>query len=82
MARPIFVLGRNRSGTKWLTNLIANHPDVYCVQSESHGGVIETNLFDRADTSFGNPAIAENYIAFMAWFEQTDFFLLLQFGAG
>ena len=29
--RPIFVIGLNRSGTKWLSNELAKHPQIACV---------------------------------------------------
>ncbi|MCK4320989.1 sulfotransferase [candidate division WOR-3 bacterium] len=40
MASPIFVIGKNRSGTKWLSNVIANHKDVACIQHELFGGIL------------------------------------------
>ncbi|MFW6008127.1 MAG: hypothetical protein ACOCP8_02575 [archaeon] len=40
----IFVIGKNRSGTKWLSNTVANHKDVFCVQRPGAGGILETNL--------------------------------------
>ncbi len=43
---PIFIVGTNRSGTKWLSNILANHPDVAAVQTERTLGIVETYMFD------------------------------------
>jgi hypothetical protein len=42
--KKIVVLGQNRSGTKYLTNLIASAFDLACVQCAEHGGLIESNI--------------------------------------
>ena len=68
------VVGRERSGTKWLTNLIANHPEISCVQAVIHGGVLETNLLDRMESVFGSFAIKENRIGFNHCMQQTVFY--------
>ncbi len=70
----IIVLGKERSGTKWLTNLIANHPDVACVQSEIHNGVLETNVFNNMPVLFGDLKNPDNWLGFLACFSQTYFF--------
>ena len=72
----IMVIGRERSGTKWLTNLIANHPQIACVQSSVHGGVLETNLLDKMEKLFGSLAIEENRIGFNLCMKETAFFKL------
>lgn len=36
MHRAIFVVGCPRSGTSWVTTLIASHPDVVMVPAETH----------------------------------------------
>ena len=77
--KRIVVLGRERSGTKWLTNLIANHSDVACIQSHAHGGVLETNLWQKTDDMFGSFSVKENRQAFNAVFKQTTFFELTKF---
>ena len=70
----IMVIGRERSGTKWLTNLIANHPSIACVQSATHGGVLETNLLERMELTFGSFAVKENRIGFNLCMQQTAFY--------
>jgi hypothetical protein len=74
MAQPILVIGRNRSGTKWLSNIIANHEDVASVQRPGAGGILETNLFSHVADAFGDPGIDENYLGFLAFFSKTNFF--------
>lgn len=76
MVKPILVVGRNRSGTKWLSNSIANHPDVACVQRPGAGGILETNLLSYMPRLFGNLSIDENYYGFITCFAQTNFFKL------
>jgi hypothetical protein len=75
MLKPVFVIGKNRSGTKWLSNILANHPNVACVQGEEFGGIIETNLFHTFPEAFGNLKKVENYCAMASCFSKTSFFL-------
>jgi len=76
MAKPIFVIGRNRSGTKWLSNLIGNHPDVACVQRPGAGGILETNVFTTMPAVFGDLSVDENYLGMAVCFARTNFFRL------
>jgi len=71
---PIIVVGKNRSGTKWLSNLLANHSRVAAVQSELHNGVLETNFFGVMQETFGDVRRVENYIAMVEAWAHTDFF--------
>jgi hypothetical protein len=78
MGAGIFVVGRNRSGTKWLANSISNHPDVASIQS-SRGhrtGVLEANLFQHFPAIFGDLSIDDHYYAFLASFKHSNYFLL------
>jgi len=72
--RPIFLVGSNRSGTKWLSNLICQHPEVAGIQSGIHHGIIETNLFDVMPKKF-DLAYTDDYIGFVEIFSETDFFI-------
>ena len=74
MAQPIFVVGRNRSGTKWLSNILANHSDIACVQHERSGGILETNAFRNCPDVFGDLSINDNYYGFLAFFLKSNFF--------
>ena len=60
---PILVIGKNRSGTKWVSNLLANHSSIRAVQAPQHGGIIETNFFGMMQQVFGDIGRVENYIA-------------------
>ncbi|MBA7629902.1 hypothetical protein ES703_37409 [subsurface metagenome] len=55
MASPIFVIGKNRSGTKWLSNVIANHKDIACIQHELFGGILEANVISRMPKTIKAP---------------------------
>ena len=73
--RPIFVLGRNRSGTKWLSNILSNHPDVASLCREGAGGIVEVNELSNPYL-FGDLGVIENKMAFLAFFEKTNYFKL------
>lgn len=76
MASPIFVIGKNRSGTKWLSNVIANHKDIACIQHELFGGILEANVISRMPKIFGDLSYDGNFIGFVECFSQTSFFKL------
>jgi len=58
--KEIIVFGINRSGTKFLTNLIAASFDFSCIQSNEHGGVIESNIHSYYANNFpGNLTVEE-----------------------
>jgi hypothetical protein len=76
-AQPVFVIGKNRSGTKWLSNLIANHPYAACIQREGAGGILEDDIFSSIPDVFGSLSIEENYLAFLACYSQNNGFLLM-----
>jgi hypothetical protein len=74
-ATPILVVGRNRSGTKWLSNVLLNHPAIAGVQAEGHAGIVETTLFGTMERLVdGDLRSTENYIAFLLLWSATDFF--------
>lgn len=77
MAKPIFVIGKHRSGTKWLSNTIAAHKDIACILHEHHFGILEvSDVFERMPLIYGDLSIAENCIGFIEYYGQTDFFVL------
>lgn len=78
MTKQIFVIGKNRSGTKWLSNTIANHTEVSCIQRPGAGGILETNLFFNMPTLFGDLSIDDNYFGFLACFAKTNFFKITE----
>ena len=70
--RPVLVVGQIRSGTKWLSNLLCNHPLIAGVQSERTLGIIETNMFDRMQTKFDLRS-ADDYVGFIELWRHTEF---------
>lgn len=73
MITPIILIGMNRSGTKWASNILCTHEEVIGVQSDSHGGILETNLFGAMQDKFdlSNP---DEYVGFLEMWAKTDFF--------
>lgn len=72
-ATPILVIGMNRSGTKWLSNILCNHPDVIGVQSERARGILETNMFGTMQTKF-DLSSPDDYVGFLKLWSFSDFF--------
>jgi len=77
MIKKIFVIGKNRSGTKWLSNTIANHQKIACIQRPGAGGILETNIINRMPNIFGTLKKDNNFIGFIECFSQTNYFKLL-----
>lgn len=44
---PVFILGLQRSGTTWIGNLLAAHPQVAAVVDERHRGIHESVFFSH-----------------------------------
>lgn len=70
--QPIFVVGLNRSGTKWLSNELSRHPRIACVLSEKTG-IRETNMFRGFGRKFDLSRFDE-FIALVELWSATDFF--------
>jgi len=75
--KKIFIIGKDRSGTKWLSNIIANHDKIACVQRPGAGGILETNIIYRMPNIFGDLKKENNFIGFIELFSKTNFFKLL-----
>jgi len=79
MAKPIFVVGRPRTGTTWLGNLIGQHSNVACVHRNNETGkygIAESAYFSHIADKFGDLAIANNLIRLIEVFCNSDFFEL------
>ena len=72
--KSIIVIGMNRSGTKWLSNILCNHSDVIGIQYEKAYGILETNMFGVMQKKFGDISTIERYIGFIELWAQTNFF--------
>lgn len=71
--KKIFVIGRDRSGTKWLSNLLANHNGISAVQREGAGGILESNVLRNYDKIF-DLTNREDRSAFEILFKQDNFY--------
>jgi hypothetical protein len=74
MINPVLIIGNNRSGTKWLSNMLLNHPEIAGVQHVAHDGIIETEIFSTLPFVFGPLDMLENRIGFIECFAATDYF--------
>lgn len=73
---PIFVLGLQRSGTTWLANVLASHPDIVAAQSEDHFGVHESIYFSHFARAFPDLTSDESFRQYVDAFTTSDYYLL------
>lgn len=76
MAKPIFIVGTNRSGTTWLGNLLASHPSVAVIQHEEHHGIHESAYFSHVYNRYGDLSDRVNYLEFVEAIGASDYFKL------
>jgi hypothetical protein len=81
-ATPIFVLGRHRSGTTWLSNVIAAFPDVYTPMHEVHRGIHESAYFSHLVPYCNAGRTQTDLLAIKHLFERSDYFLLTGLSEG
>lgn len=74
--QAIFVLGAQRSGTTWVSNLLSGHSRVACIESEDHHGIHESIFFSHFMSEFGDLSIACNWERFADAFGKCDYFAL------
>lgn len=72
-SRSIWVAGLNRSGTKWVSNLLSNHNQVASIQHEIHGGILESPLIDIMPQVAGDLSIDREYERFVDVFARSDY---------
>ena len=80
--RPIFVFGRHRSGTTWLSNVIASSPEVFAPSHELHRGIHESAFFSHLVRFCNGGRTAADLLAIKELFERSDFFLLTGLAEG
>lgn len=71
-SQAVFVVGLNRSGTKWLSNELSAHPQIACVLSEKTG-IRETNLFRCFGRKFDLEKF-DDFVGMVELWSATDFF--------
>ena len=76
MALPVFVIGRNRSGTTWLANQLCEHPRIAGVQHERHHAIHESAYFGWIDGRYGDLSERVNHAEFVEVMAASDFFRL------
>ena len=76
MPKPLFVVGKHRSGTTWLGNLLLDHPQVAGIQHEKHQGIHESAFFSHVDGRYGDLQVFSNFAEFAAVIAQSDYFQL------
>ena len=80
--KPIIVIGMHRSGTKWLSNILCNHPEIIGLQRDrvreegASGGAMESNVLGRIQGMFGDLSRPDDYIGLIEFWSQTDLFKL------
>lgn len=73
---PIFVVGKHRSGTTWVTNILASHPDVFTPAHEIHKGQCESAFFSSLVRYCRWGRHEQDRLALRAIFECSDFYHL------
>ncbi len=76
MPSPIFVLGKQRSGTTWLANQLCEHESIAGVQHPRHFGIHESAYFSSVLGRYGDLRIRQNYIEFVEVMSASDYFQL------
>jgi hypothetical protein len=76
MPRPLFVIGKHRSGTTWLSNLLLSHPEIAGVEHSAHKGIHESAFFSHVQGRFGDLHVFNNHVECSAVLAQSDYFRL------
>lgn len=79
---PIFVLGRHRSGTTWLSNALASLPEIFVPAHERHWGVHESAFFSHLVRYCDHGRTDADLRAIKCLFERSDFFSLSGLATG
>ncbi|MHC5100399.1 MAG: sulfotransferase family protein, partial [Planctomycetota bacterium] len=81
MPTPLFILGKHRSGTTFLSNLLMDHPKIAAIfwvskKDNLIGGIAESGFFQYIDGRYDNLESYENYIEFASVLSQAQYFKL------
>ena len=63
--QPLFVLGKQRSGTTWLANQLCEHPLIAGVRHKHHRGVHASHYFSTVRYRYGDLKNKANFIEFV-----------------
>jgi hypothetical protein len=74
--RPVIVVGINRSGTKWLSNILCKSRDITGMQRNrtNSGGMMETNMFGNLQRVFRSLRRPDDFVGLVQLWSTTDFF--------
>lgn len=72
--RPLFVLGKQRSGTTWLGSQLCEHPLVTGVRHERHHGILASHYLSTIRHRYGDLAHKTNFIEFVEAVSGSDTF--------
>jgi hypothetical protein len=73
LPQAVFILGWGRSGTTWLSNLLAQHPDIATVIEPGRGS-FESAYFSEVAGRYGDLNEINNFIELCAVLAQSAFF--------
>ncbi len=79
---PLFVLGRHRSGTTWLGNILASLPEVYAPAQAQQWGVQESAYFSHLVPHCNHGRTAADLRRIKSLFERSRYFSLTGLEAG
>ena len=77
MTQPLFVLGKQRSGTTWLSTQLSQHSQIACVRDDHHGGIEESAYFSHVAGRYGDLSKKTNYVEFVEVVAVSDFMGIL-----
>jgi len=77
MVRPLFILGKQRSGTTWLANQLCEHSLIAGVRHKQHHGIHESAYFSDVYGRYGNLSYKPNFVEFVEVVAASDYFRLL-----
>lgn len=78
---PIFVLGKQRSGTTWLATALARHPDVAAVLRPGYDSVLESHFFTGLYRRYGDLSTFPDFAEFASVFAAGEYYRLMNLPA-
>lgn len=78
MATPLFVLGKQRSGTTWLANQLCEHSSIKGPRHTHHGGIHESAYFSHIYNRYGKLDQKTNYVEFVEAIAASDLMQILE----